>query len=231
MSSPVASKARPGPGRAQRLLAPAVAVMNRLSYPQKFALISLLFVLPLALVTYYLFSEYHDQITFTEKEVHGVRYLRTVRRLFEHAGQARQLAHAGAGPELAAKHAEIDRDLEALEAVDRELGTLLKTTAKLGDVKEDWRLLKSQALLHADAPGNGYQKLLADVRALIAHAGDTSNLILDPDLDSYYLMDLVLLKLPAGQDLLGQPGCWAATCWPAWRRRRRNGPGCWCSPG
>src|SRR5262249_28339404 len=34
----------------------------------------------------------------------------------------------------------------------------------------------------------------------ITHAGDTSNLILDPDLDSYYLMDATLLALPAAQD-------------------------------
>ncbi|HVT50272.1 MAG TPA: HAMP domain-containing methyl-accepting chemotaxis protein, partial [Dongiaceae bacterium] len=34
------------------------------------------------------------------------------------------------------------------------------------------------------------------IRALINQVGNTSNLILDPDLDSYYVMDLVLLKLP-----------------------------------
>ncbi|MBS0205154.1 MAG: HAMP domain-containing protein [Planctomycetes bacterium] len=38
---------------------------------------------------------------------------------------------------------------------------------------------------------------------MISHAGDTSNLILDPDLDSYYLMDLTLLALPQTQDRLG----------------------------
>jgi signal transduction histidine kinase/DNA-binding response OmpR family regulator len=47
-------------------------------------------------------------------------------------------------------------------------------------------------------------KLLADVHDLFAHVGDTSNLIFDPDLDSYYLMDAVLLKFPAGADLLAQ---------------------------
>ncbi|HEV8714506.1 MAG TPA: PAS domain S-box protein, partial [Candidatus Binatia bacterium] len=49
-----------------------------------------------------------------------------------------------------------------------------------------------------------YTKLMVDIRALISQVGDTSNLILDPDLDSYYLMDAVLLKLPDGQDLLAQ---------------------------
>lgn len=46
--------------------------------------------------------------------------------------------------------------------------------------------------------------LIADVRTMIAHAGDTSNLILDPDLDSYYLMDITLLAFPQTQDRIAE---------------------------
>ena len=70
--------------RLQRLLAPAVALMNRLSYPRKFALISLLFVLPLALVMYILLSEIDDRIAFAGKETQGIRYLLPVRTLLQH---------------------------------------------------------------------------------------------------------------------------------------------------
>src|SRR6185436_17618444 len=38
--------------------------------------------------------------------------------------------------------------------------------------------------------------IIEHVRTKITHAGDASNLILDPDLDSYYLMDATLLALP-----------------------------------
>ena len=37
---------------------------------------------------------------------------------------------------------------------------------------------------------------------MITHMGDTSNLILDPDLDSYYLMDVTLLAVPQLMDRL-----------------------------
>jgi methyl-accepting chemotaxis protein len=40
------------------------------------------------------------------------------------------------------------------------------------------------------------EQLIAAIRALIVRVGDTSNLILDPDLDSYYVMDIALIKLP-----------------------------------
>ena len=52
----------------------------------------------------------------------------------------------------------------------------------------------------------GFQvaQLLADIRALYLHVGDTSNLILDPDLDSYYMVAVALLRLPEAHDLVVQ---------------------------
>jgi len=46
--------------------------------------------------------------------------------------------------------------------------------------------------------------LVGHVRQAIAHAGDMSNLILDPDLDSYYIMDITLCALPQTQERLGR---------------------------
>lgn len=46
--------------------------------------------------------------------------------------------------------------------------------------------------------------LIADLRTIITHAGDTSNLILDPDLDSYYLMDITLVAFPQTQDRISE---------------------------
>ena len=39
-------------------------------------------------------------------------------------------------------------------------------------------------------------QLLSDGRALLTTVGNQSNLILDPDLDSYYAMSLVVLRFP-----------------------------------
>jgi len=42
----------------------------------------------------------------------------------------------------------------------------------------------------------GYEHLAEQVKQLVSYIGDTSNLILDPDLDSYYLVDVTLLAMP-----------------------------------
>ena len=41
-------------------------------------------------------------------------------------------------------------------------------------------------------------------RELITRLGNQSNLILDPDLDSYYTMSLLVLRFPELQDLIGR---------------------------
>ena len=68
-----------------QLLRPAIALMNRLRYPQKFLLISLLFILPLALVMALLIAEVNTKADFAQKEEYGTEYLRVVRKLFEDA--------------------------------------------------------------------------------------------------------------------------------------------------
>ena len=204
------------------LLAPARALVDRLKYPQKFALISLLFILPLAVVMYLLISEINGRIDYARKEIEGNLYLRPLRGLQEHLGQSRFLARAYAEgnttlrPDLIRKQAEIDEDFAALETVENDYGASLKTAPKLGALQENWRFLKEQTLhlvaadIQAWAQGRGrradalHEKLQTEVRDLMVHVGNTSNLIVDPDLDTYYLMDAVLLKLPEGANLLTQ---------------------------
>lgn len=60
------------------VFAPAVKLLNRLTYPRKFGLIGLLFALPLGLATFFLVSELNDRIKVTEKEHLGNEYLRRV---------------------------------------------------------------------------------------------------------------------------------------------------------
>ena len=210
MSGPTEKKV-PTLSNLSTVLAPARAVMDRLTYPRKFVLISVLFALPLAVVMYLLISEINDRIEFARKEIQGTQYLRPLRKLQEHVAQSRLFAEAYAEgnvalrPELIRMQAEIDEDFTHLEKVEQELGASLKTAPKLGVLKENRRFLKDKLLALGPADSDAlHVKLLADVRDLFAHVGDTSNLILDPDLDSYYLMDAVLLKLPAGADLLAQ---------------------------
>lgn len=185
--------------------------MNRLRYPQKFLLISLLFVLPLALVLGFLIEELNAEAAFSQKEHNGTLYLRAIRPLFEHALQEHALAQAyfsGDGVPAAdfqKAQARIDADLIALADVDRQFGPALRTTEKFEALRAYWRELKSKLPASDTRTSDDlHATFVANIRSLIALVGDTSNLILDPDLDSYYTMDAVLIKLPENQDLSTQ---------------------------
>jgi PAS domain S-box-containing protein len=197
------------PRRKNALLGPAVTLMNRLTYPRKFFLISVFFLVPLALVMYFLFLELGERIDFTAKEIIGTKYLRPMVKLLLDTGDARRMAksyHRGdrtIRPVLNRKLEEIDADLVAVTAVDRELGERLKSTPKLGTLKTNWVNLKKETYdLDPVRVDTLYVDFIGEIRTLYSFVGDESNLILDPDLDTYYLMDAILLKLHEGQALL-----------------------------
>jgi PAS domain S-box-containing protein len=118
---------------------------------------------------------------------------------FEHAESRQQIDRA-----LAAVSANYAGDLgRALQFTDPELQARQRDNARLTVLKAGWDGLR-QASATVVARGDGVDRMVDSVRAMIAHSGDISNLILDSDLDSYYLMDATLGGLPQAQQRLGE---------------------------
>lgn len=180
----------------------------------KLALMCLAFSIPIGALLYNLIKQQNKEIDFARKELVGTEYLRPLRVLLDHVNQHRVLAHrylSGenvSSAELARLPGVIEQDLEALAAVDAKHGKTLsqpdrRSDEKVAGVKEKWRTLKANlATLTPAASDTQHGAIVAQLRDLVSQAGDLSNLILDPDLDSYYVMDSVLLKLPDAQGLL-----------------------------
>ncbi len=183
--------------------------MNRLKYPQKFVLISLLFIAPLALAMWQFFSVLDTQIVFTQAELAGTQYLRPLRQLLEHTLQQKTLAYEylhgrdEAASDLARVRLQVAEDLRLLSTLDDQLGASLQTTARFSALVKTWQDL-NDSLDKRETERNHLQhiQLLKDTLELMRVIGDNSNLILDPELDSYYLMNAVVLELPKHQSLL-----------------------------
>ena len=185
--------------------------MNRLSYPQKFTLIGFLFALPLTLVIYLLISEINSRVDFAQKEIYGNEYLRPLRQLREYIPKLQLLnyqvlnrnsTNLDATKNLEAK---IEENFQALENTDRRLGKILISSDKFNHLYQNWQNFKLRRSQWSwETYDVVYYKIIADINRLSVHVGDTSNLILDPDLDTYYLMDATLLKLPEMQKVLSE---------------------------
>ena len=183
--------------------------MNRLKFPQKFALISLLFALPLALVMTLLIIEINSSIDFSQKEKVGTAYLRPLRAFYEYALQNKILdlqldSTAVTVNDIKANRGKMDQAYTTLETTDRQLGASLNTRERFAALTIDWENIKRLSPGDLGTGDDWDSKVIADARALMSSVGETSNLIVDSKLDSYFLMDSVLLKIPEEQDLLSQ---------------------------
>ena len=195
----------------KKLFNPAIALMNRLSYPRKFVLISLLLIVPLALVMTFFTLTINSSIEVAQQEIDGDAYLRPLHKLLQHTLDEKELTNEYLSGNFSLREtivnnqSQIDKDFEELRAIDQHFGGELKTTEQLRTLEASWRALKDRLFTGSMRSSEDFHtKLIADIRAMISLVGDTSNLILDPDLDSYYTMDSVLLKLPEAQDLLAR---------------------------
>lgn len=193
---------------------------QNLKVAQKLMLISIFFIMPDSVMLYLFITGINANIEFARMEEKGNEYQRPLEELLELVPQHRLVAQRAivgaplAGDELIGKQAEIDAAFDALEVVDSRIGADLQFTDeglakrkrehyRAATVRKEWVDLKTQlAALDSAACAERHLHLLADLRMMITHAGDLSNLILDPDLDSYYLMDATLLALPQTQDRL-----------------------------
>ena len=176
-----------------------------MSIRNKLILSSLIFTLPIAVLLYHVTTGIFGNIDFATLEKHGNEYQRPLQ---EAAAVLPALRFALIKDDKASVNRAvgvIDDALRKLGPIHDERGEGLQFTPEglglrgrdkvyLPLILERWSALKSR-LNKQSMPK--VIELQEDLSTMIAHAGDTSNLILDPDLDSYYLMDVTLLGIPS----------------------------------
>ena len=192
------------------LLRPAIAVLDRLRLAHKLVLIALVLIAPALYATWQFRAQQNHAIAFSSKERDGVAEIAPAGRLLAELANARALAVRSAGgdatatAELSAARKRVADAVAALDSADRRLGSRLGTDAM-------WKRLRSsiQATV-ASRPTDtatslgAYDRLTAAARELIVQAGNASNLTLDPDLDSDYVMDALVNNVPLALDTSGQ---------------------------
>lgn len=192
-------------------------LLNRLSLKAKIIMISWSFLIPVFFLLYSTISAYDKDILFARSELTGTAYLRPTVRLLTEISTYQQMLGSDSGTNEQEKQNQkdlVDTTFRELEVVQAAIGDQLQFTPSgllsrkrehltVENIGKQWSDLKPQSQFNKDTALK-YRQILTDLRGIIAHAGDTSNLILDPDLDSYYLMDAVLISIPQSLDRLDQ---------------------------
>ena len=189
----------------------SIAFINRIKQPQWFSLISLLFILPFAAVMYYEISAVNERIDFVKKERMGVEYIQSIVRFLQDFQQHRGMVYAylsgdtSFADRIKRKHIQLEDEIRAIDAMEEKYGKTLKTTKRWNEVREKWRRLEDKSFsLSPQESFDDHTAFIDDILSLILYIRDTSNLILDPFFDSYYMMDTGINRIPLLTENLGR---------------------------
>jgi len=192
--------------------------VRKMSFIKRLILTNVVFTIPICVLTYQMYNAQTVNIDFSVQERRGNLYQRPLEEILEHLSLHRLYSQRALNGDknsdshLRQERGAVDTAFEKLGNADKELGESLQFTTEglakrkrekfnYKDMKASWESFKSK--VDSMSPSDSvaaHQELIAGIRAMITHSGDTSNLILDPDLDSYYLMDVTLGVLPQIQD-------------------------------
>jgi methyl-accepting chemotaxis protein len=178
--------------------------MKNLKVWQRFVLMAIVAVLPFALVTYKMVASIESMgVQFAQKESQGIRYSRPLLGLLKNLQQHRGMEAVILSGDLSfksrleGKRTDVESAVKAIAEIDQHLGATLHTTQKWTTLRDSTRVLLEGGLRRSAAESFAlHTKAIEDTISLIAHVGDMSNLTLDPDLDSYYLMNVIIFQGP-----------------------------------
>lgn len=173
---------------------PFFRLLARLRVGRKLLLIYLLDLSAVVFISSILIHEKYIAIDFSEKEITGNAYVRTVRdALIEVA-----LIGAGHSPSPSTLQQQTHRLVDA----EHDGAGDMQSAALNEHVRGALAALAQQPVPTTAMVNDALQAC----RELITRVGDQSNLILDPDLDSYYSMSLSILRYPALLDTINGIG-------------------------
>lgn len=189
----------------------AIKLMNHLTYPKKMIMISLVFFIPILILISLLFSELGAGISVTEKEVRGLDYIKTVRQLYQHLPQHRGMTNTylnGAShykSKIIEQRAAISADIVAIDRIDQQLGDEFKTHELWSEIKQTWQQLEKRSF--SDPAKQVFQEhtdLIARTYNLFEQISNESGLVLDPKLNTSFIIDAIVYRFPGITENLGQ---------------------------
>ncbi len=182
-----------------------------MSYGRLFTLVGAVLMIPLTFLLYLQVSAANTSLDFNQKESYGIEAIEPARQMLTEVGLrrlsvvAQLLGVDSAAADVAAKRSEIDQLATSLQSAAQKNARSLATSDgqnKVGtraqEIARAWQELAqntSNNVKDLDAKHRDLQAMLTDYIA--NYAGNYSNLALDPDLDSYWLMDSYCNRLGA----------------------------------
>ena len=169
-------------------MAPGIRLFRVIGFSAKAGWVSAAFLLPILLLSWSLWTTASESITFSVKERLGIEHVRPVIALLD-AAQVRRRAATAGSVDLPEATAKVAAAMKEVEVQDQRLGALFNSSKALQQVQVLQTALAAQPVVGSPvATFAAHTAFIASVTGLLADVADGSNLTLDPNLDSFYLM-------------------------------------------
>jgi methyl-accepting chemotaxis protein len=193
--------------------APGIRLFRAIGFRAKAMIISAVFLVPIVLLSWYSFSQITAQIQFTQKERQGVALMSEFAPVLKGVIDTRNATRAMLGQfdahkQYQAARGQTDAALARLQALIKRSGDPLGLAPATDKLKAAW---DETAKAKNGVDGNGrtvFGPVTAAAVDLLNQIGDNSNLVLDPELDSFYLVNALVLTLPKAMEDVGQLWGW-----------------------
>ncbi len=177
-------------------LAPGVRLFRRISFKAKAAWISAAFLLPLVMALGFLAMAAYEQVAFAESERVGVAIAHPAFKLVR-AAQDRRHAVVANEAELAALQDKTRAAFGELEARLTSLGKGMGLESSMEPVRKAHEaLMRAPTADQADATFEAHSEYIEQLMTLLREISDRSQLTLDPELQTYHMMIMAMLRGP-----------------------------------
>ena len=192
------------------VLSPVIKFLGSISYKSKFLLIATIIFSYTSFLVFQNYKKSNSDITFAHKEFVGAEMLKPIKNLLIETQKLRgtTAVYQNGKTELKLKVLELQKNVKnLLPVVDEalvadEVNEL--DNAKKNIIKNLTSHIDNSLSMPAKKSFDIYSKIIDDTLRLMVRVGDKSNLILDPELDSFYAMDNVVNKIPSLFEEIGR---------------------------
>ena len=191
------------------VLAPAIDLMNKLSYSKKFTLISLIYIIPLVGLAYLQLENLLTDKQSTEQELDGLKQLRISMKISDLATEHRDLkiiagSQLPANSHLVSRLAGVEQHLDELLSELERQNTNAQITDRLIRIRQEIPKQVVGSITDLDAKFQMNHKLVQESWNLIRLISDQTNLSRDRDSHNFMLMQVILGEVEAVLEHQGQ---------------------------
>ncbi len=192
-------------------LSPAIKLLNKFTLVKKFALVTILFSIPIFMMGTHIVIDQNHKIRSLSNHQSALEYISALRPLFELIAQTRGMTNAYRNGKIELKdtilkkRAAVNEKIDDLKIIDSKLGKQYQTGNKVRTIVSTWNSINDRAFSARPSEiFSDYTKLIESVLETIMYISEKSDLVLSSQVDTYLLTDTLIHSLPAIAENLGK---------------------------